>query len=319
MMNRSFMGCPRTPAPVRNASFLMSAAAVLETPTLLRKPSPTNANSSGCNGKENSMSCGTPAAVLQPPSAASTAAMQFLMFNQQRSMVEKAGMPSSSSGFNFAIPSIPDSTTTVTTRIIENLQISSSDTSLKRKHEEGQVSILKHPKRNEKRVQFEPLPLRPRNERNGNKWTSKAVPAITAGPSKQQPPSPDHPTKPDAKKLRVLTGTIEHIMKLTKSNAEASPLVEVFANVLSIKAGSYECEKMLLLRNRTGGPVMQGVFYEIDFRMPAVSVGDLVRCVGRLSGGSRLQILKLTLASPEEERMGHRLQTVSGFVVAVKR
>lgn len=88
------MGCPRTPAPVRNASFLMSAAAVLETPTLLRKPSPTNANSSGYNGKENSMSCGTPAAVLQPPSAASTAAMQFLMFNQQRSMVEKAGMVS---------------------------------------------------------------------------------------------------------------------------------------------------------------------------------------------------------------------------------
>ncbi|EAT42926.1 AAEL005554-PA [Aedes aegypti] len=306
-MNRSFLGCPRTPAPVRNASFLMSAAAVLETPTLLRNPSP-----SSTGGKENASSCGTTA--LQPPSAASTAAMQFLMFNQQRNIVGKSGMPTSTSGFNFAIPSIPDSTTTVTTRIIENLHISSSDTSLKRKQEDSQSSILKKPA---KRVQFEPLPLRPRNQMNGNKWSSKAIPAITAGSSKN-PSTPNPPKKLEANKLRVLTGSVEHILKLTKSNSDGFPLVEVFANVLSVKAGAYECEKILLLRNRTG-PIMQGVFYEIDFRMPAVSVGDFVRCVGRLTGGSRLQILKLTLASPEEERMSQRLQTVSGFVVAVKR
>ncbi|XP_062564906.1 uncharacterized protein LOC134227431 isoform X2 [Armigeres subalbatus] len=311
---------------MRNASFLMSAAAVLETPTLLKKP----ASDATDFGKENAVSCSASASVLQPPSAASAAAMQFLMFNQQmqqstaafsggrslfqRSMVEKSGMQSNSPGFNFAVPSIPDSTTTVaTTHIIENLQVSSSNTSLKRRSEDNHRAAVKIPP---KRVQFEPLPLKPRNQGNGNKWNSKAVAAIKAPPPKTSP-SKDT-TKPDAKKLRILTGSVEHIMKLTKCNPEGSPLVEVFANVLSVKIGAYECEKILLLRNRTG-PVMQGVFYEIDFRMPAVNVGDFVRCVGRLTGGSRLQILKITLASAEEERMSHRLQTVSGFAVAVRR
>ncbi|XP_065083121.1 uncharacterized protein LOC135705356 [Ochlerotatus camptorhynchus] len=322
-MNRNFMvNCPRTPAPVRNSSFLTSAAAVLETPTLLRKPA-----SSSTNNNEN-VASSTP--TLQPPSAASTAAMQFLMFNQMqsaaftnssnggtpflRNVANKNGVINSTSGFNFAIPNIPDSTTTVATRIIENLQISSSDASLKRKHEDGYGNSKIHAKR----VQFEPLPLKPRNQVNGNRWSSKtAFPALTSGPSKQTSP-PSKSTNSDVKKLRILTGSVEHIMKLSKTSPGGSPLVEVFANVLTIKAGAYECEKILLLRNRTG-PVMQGVFYEIDFHMPAVSVGDLVRCVGRLTGGSRLQILKITLATPEEDRMGQRLQTVSGFVVSVKR
>lgn len=321
-MNRnSMVNCPRTPAPVRNSSFLTSAAAVLETPTLLRKPA-----SSSTNGNGNVASS---THTIQPPSAASTAAMQFLMFNQMQSaaftnssnggtpfhhsLVNKHSMVNSTSGFNFAIPNIPDSTTTVTTRIVENLQISNNDASFKRKNENGCGGSAKFPAN---RVHFEPLPLNPRSQTNGNSWSSKpALPALTTGPSKKTSPGSN---KPDGKMLRILTGSVEHIMKLFKTNPVGSPLVEVFANVLAIKAGVYVCEKIILLRNRTG-PVMQGVFYEIDFDMPAVKVGDLVRCVGKLTGGSRLQILKMTLATPEDERMGQRLQTVSGFVVAVKR
>ncbi|XP_058834275.1 uncharacterized protein LOC131691699 [Topomyia yanbarensis] len=308
MKKNAIMNCPRTPAPMRNASFLMSAAAILETPTLLKKP----ASSTSVKPTPSCASSST----VQPPSAASTAAMQFLMFNQmqatgsgspfQQSMLNRTNMGSNTSGFNFTIPSVPDSTTTVTTRIIENLQFSSNENSYKRKLDgSAQNKPLK-------RVAFEPLPLKP----NITRRQQRTLPAI--GPAKQSAKPPNESGKPDPKKLCVITGSVEHVTKLTKYTVEVSPLVEVYANVLNIKTGGYECEKILLLRNKTG-PVMQGVFYEIDFRMTVLSVGDLVRCVGRLTNGSRLQILKITPATAEEERMAQRLQTVCGFTAAVKR
>ncbi|XP_038110851.1 uncharacterized protein LOC6037226 isoform X2 [Culex quinquefasciatus] len=165
-----------------------------------------------------------------------------------------------------------------------------------------------------KRVCFEPLPLQPQQSKP--KWVPKVVPAQTVGQSKGE--APKQKSKPDPKKLRIITGSVEHILKLSRSAPEEAPLVELFANILSIRKGAHDCERVLLLRNKSG-PVLQGVFFEIDFRMPVVGAGDCVRCVGRLTGGSRLQILKITPASDEDELMGLRLQKVSGFAAECKR
>ncbi|XP_058444112.1 uncharacterized protein LOC131425876 [Malaya genurostris] len=310
MMNKnSKISYPQTPAPLRNGSFLMSAAGILETPTLMNKPtssvseksSPYSANFNNC----------------QLPSAASTTAMQFLMFNQMQASCSgtpfrqnihgRTNLGNTATGLNFSIPSNTHSTTTtVSTNIVENFQLSNNQNSYKRKQED---SLQRKPL---KRVAFEPLPLKSNTNRNPQRVLSAICPA-------KQPNKPtDGSGKPDPKKFRIITGSLEYITKLTKSDTEGSPLVEVFANILSIKSGTYECEKILLLRNKSG-PVMLGVFYEIDFRMIAVGVGDLVRCVGRLTGGSRLQILKITPANAEDERMAQRLQTVCGFTATIKR
>ncbi|XP_055600789.1 uncharacterized protein LOC129749748 [Uranotaenia lowii] len=309
MFNRNAMGFPRTPAPVRNSSLLMSASAILETPTMIRKTGSQN------TGPANSGS------ILQPASAASAAAMQFLMMQTAFTNPEKAhaahqkSIPerteSSVSHFNLSMSNIPDSTTTVATRIIENYQVSSNGNELKRKLEPV-------PSKSSKRGSFELLPLRPHNRIGKSNFNLKALPPIPSRSDRQDSSSTAKPNV--GSMLRIITGSVDNILKLSKSpqSGDGLTLVELFANILSFKTGAYDCEKILLLRNRSG-PIIQGVFYEIDFRMAGIGVGDLVRCVGRLSGGSRLQILKITHASLEDEQMAARLQTVSGFVTNVKR
>ncbi|XP_055538318.1 uncharacterized protein LOC129725912 [Wyeomyia smithii] len=318
MMNRnnSKTSCPRTPAPLRNTSFLMSAAAILETPTLLKKSSTVSSSSE--------ISVTTSGHEFNPPSAASSAAMQFLMLNQQfqvatnnatpyrpRGELQQSNFAANSSYFNMPSPFVPPSSTTMEPNSVRTMQtISNAEGSFKRKSTEA------HTNKPAKRVAFEPLPLNP----NSKQWQNRNLPAITYGSSsKQAVKAPNEAAKKDPKQLRLITGSIEYIIKMTKLLPDyGSALLEIYANVLSIKEGTYQSEKVLLLRNRTG-PVMQGVFYEIDFRMTAIATGDLVRCVGRLNGGSRLQILKITPASVEDEQMGARLQTVSGFAATVKR
>ncbi|XP_055619597.1 uncharacterized protein LOC129764499 isoform X2 [Toxorhynchites rutilus septentrionalis] len=319
MYKNSLMKCPRTPAPMRNSSFLMSAAAILETPTLLKKTPTISANT---NNRSN-------VSHLQTPSAAPKAAMQLLMFNQMQTSAAISGSGespfshtsfekfnfSSSDGFNFATSNVPRAYTNHPTIAARHPPNFSNENLNKRKLEER----FSQAGRQAKRVSFDMFPLKPNKSLNANRRLSRVSQAIRSSSSMTTKHTQSELTKSVPKRLRILTGTVENVLKLTKTAPEgSSPLVEVFAMVLNIKSGTYECEKVLLLRNKTG-PIMQGVFYEIDFRMELISVGDLVRCVGRLTGGSRLQILKIAQATPEEERMAQRLQTVSGFVLAIKR
>lgn len=256
--------------------------AILETPAMIQRP-PSTAN--------------IKTAVVGPsPAKPSTSLSGFWMFSDGPK--PKPEVPGSSrgttSGYHF---SLPDSTSFV----------ASTKENISRPVEARPPA---------KRVCFEPLPVQP--PRNTVKWTPKAAPVQPSRQTKppQEPPKQQY-SKPDPKKLRVITGSVEHILKLSRSAPEEPPLVELYATILNVKKGAHECERILLLRNKTG-PVIQAIFFEIDFRMPPVGVGDLVRCVGRLTGGSRLQILKITAASEEEERMSHRLQTVSGFAAGVR-
>ncbi|XP_035898757.1 uncharacterized protein LOC118506130 [Anopheles stephensi] len=120
--------------------------------------------------------------------------------------------------------------------------------------------------------------------------------------------------------LRIISGTIEHLQKTIREQGRLPLLLETVANVVSIKPGTRMKEKIILLRNRNQGPVMQGVFYEIDLDLPPLAVGDLVRCVGRLQPvGSRLQILKIGRTTEQYDRAILRLQTVSAFTTKVRR
>uniref|UniRef100_A0A8W7Q177 Uncharacterized protein n=1 Tax=Anopheles coluzzii TaxID=1518534 RepID=A0A8W7Q177_ANOCL len=121
--------------------------------------------------------------------------------------------------------------------------------------------------------------------------------------------------------LRILSGTIEHLQKAIREQGRQVPLLlETVANVISIKPGTKVKEKIILLRHRNQGPVMQGVFYEIDHDLPPLAPGDLVRCVGRLQPvGSRLQILKINRTTEAYGRAIMRLQTVSAFTAKVRR
>ncbi|XP_052871787.1 uncharacterized protein LOC128277378 [Anopheles cruzii] len=128
-------------------------------------------------------------------------------------------------------------------------------------------------------------------------------------------------SKPDSKgTLRIVSGTIEHILKIIREQPKTPLLLETVASVLAIRAGSRATEKVLLLRNRNVGPVLQAVFYEIDVGLTPLAMGDRVRCVGRLqSNGSRFQILKITHTTDQYERAIVRLQTVSTFTSKVMR
>ncbi|XP_058066285.1 uncharacterized protein LOC131215903 [Anopheles bellator] len=128
-------------------------------------------------------------------------------------------------------------------------------------------------------------------------------------------------SKPDSKaSLRIVSGTIEHILKIIREQPKTPLLLETVASVLAIRAGSRATEKVLLLRNRNVGPVLQAVFYEIDTGLTPLAIGDRVRCVGRLqTNGSRFQILKITHTTDQYERAIVRLQTVSTFTSKVMR
>ncbi|XP_052889299.1 uncharacterized protein LOC128297660 [Anopheles moucheti] len=119
--------------------------------------------------------------------------------------------------------------------------------------------------------------------------------------------------------LHIVSGTIEHLQKTIREQSKLPLLLETVANVISIKPGTRKKEKVILLRHRNQGPVMQGIFYEIDMDLAPLAPGDLVRCVGRLQTiGSRLQILKIGRTTEQYNRAILRLQTVSAFATKLR-
>uniref|UniRef100_A0A182RR06 Uncharacterized protein n=1 Tax=Anopheles funestus TaxID=62324 RepID=A0A182RR06_ANOFN len=150
-------------------------------------------------------------------------------------------------------------------------------------------------------------------------------PASTNIPKGCSSIAPSHPeanvSAQEAKtSLRIISGTIEHLQKTIREQGKLPLLLETVANVVSIKPGTRVKEKVILLRHRNHGPVMQGIFYEIDMVLPSLAPGDLVRCIGRLqSVGSRFQILKISRTTEHYNRAIVRLQTVSAFATKVRR
>uniref|UniRef100_A0A182JDM4 Uncharacterized protein n=1 Tax=Anopheles atroparvus TaxID=41427 RepID=A0A182JDM4_ANOAO len=170
---------------------------------------------------------------------------------------------------------------------------------------------------------------------NKRKYPEPTVTGAPAGPSKYLKVSqgnskafPATATTNDETKgtldakatLRIVTGTIDHLQKIIREQPKYPLLLETVANVLTVKPGSRPKEKVVLLRNRNAGPVLQALYYEIDADLPPLVAGDLVRCVGRIQPvGNRLQILKITRTTEQHDRAIARLQTVSAFTTKVRR
>ncbi|XP_058171961.1 uncharacterized protein LOC131286967 [Anopheles ziemanni] len=120
--------------------------------------------------------------------------------------------------------------------------------------------------------------------------------------------------------LRIVSGTIDQILKIIREQPKYPLLLETVANVLVVKSGTRAKERVILLRGHNAGPVLQAVYYEIDADLPPLGAGDLVRCVGRIQPvGNRLQILKITRTTEQHDRAIARLQTVSAFTTKVRR
>lgn len=172
---------------------------------------------------------------------------------------------------------------------------------------------------------FKPLPLQ--NPSMALNATLANVPA-----SKEPPKSVG---------MKIVTGTIAKILRTHKDNSDVNALYEVFgmpptiivvnavsfkhllnnffthagAKVLSLRNGNGPIEKLLLVRNETG-PVMQAVYYEIDYGLPNIAVGSSLRIIGRLIGINRMQILKMSVSTAASHtRLATRLETISSFII----
>ncbi|KFB51156.1 hypothetical protein ZHAS_00019414 [Anopheles sinensis] len=338
--------CPQTPAPPRaNHRFPMSAA-ILETPSIMSSfreatvpcpknptPAPTEPPAmqfitpfASSSWTESSMFGGNPASVK--PSRAQGLNNSFLdrsfsstysksssvksnvplvplhsnsMLNRSFIVPERKYTPPTSSGFptlgNFH--RAKQGTNLNATMPLFNI---SSSLASKRKFPEPTAPMTSAPSGPSKYVKIS----------QGN---IRALPAATSS-------TPDEvKIILDAKAtLRIVSGTIDHILKIIREQPKYPLLLETVANVLSVKAGTRAKEKVVLLRHHNAGPVLQAVYYEIDADLPPFGAGDLVRCVGRIQPvGNRLQILKITRTTEQHDRAIARLQTVSAFTTKVRR
>ncbi|XP_055703193.1 uncharacterized protein LOC129801850 [Phlebotomus papatasi] len=115
--------------------------------------------------------------------------------------------------------------------------------------------------------------------------------------------------------LQIITGNIAQIQKMNKELEGQNFLFETHAKLLLVKEGKYTCEKLILLRNESG-PVLQGVFYEIDHKLPAnVEEGQIVRCVGRFNHYNRFNIMKISSTNSAFVDLSNRLHAISHFTI----
>lgn len=172
---------------------------------------------------------------------------------------------------------------------------------------------------------FKPLPLQ------SNSPASTALKITLANvPVHKEPPKPAG--------MKIVTGTIDRIIRTFKQNPDLDALFEVFgkyaegyplffvshlhflftfyfagANVLSIR-NTGSIEKLLIVRNNTG-PVMQAVYYEIDYGLPDIVVGNSLRIIGRMVGINRMQVMKISKLTASQTKLATRLETISSFIV----
>lgn len=105
--------------------------------------------------------------------------------------------------------------------------------------------------------------------------TSTSFTSRTPAPVASTSPKVTEPKKNDGSDLRIITGTVEVILKILYSSENTIPtLYEVFGKIIKIKPGKYPCEQIILLRYE--GPVMGAVFYEIDMKLIGIFEGKRV-------------------------------------------
>ncbi|XP_023015718.2 uncharacterized protein isoform X1 [Leptinotarsa decemlineata] len=101
-------------------------------------------------------------------------------------------------------------------------------------------------------------------------------------------------------KIFVFTGSVEKVMKWNKIFRNHFCFFEVIASIVSIQEGSVKTQKVMLLRDKKG-PVLQVVYYRsthLDLR--DFYIGQMIRCIGRMSGQNVLNAESIRCASPEE-------------------
>ncbi|XP_046390757.1 uncharacterized protein LOC124159177 isoform X2 [Ischnura elegans] len=151
-------------------------------------------------------------------------------------------------------------------------------------------------------------------DRKSDKFNLKRDPSENKKEAKVGNASNKQPFDPARISLRVLTGSIEKVIKWEKmyENKFEKPnfLFEIIAPLLQMKTGSKPIEKQILLRE-PGSPVLTIIFYEIDRVAPQLTVGDNVRCICRPLGKRRYQAFSVRAATPKELSCVERLSFLS--------
>ncbi|XP_077289749.1 uncharacterized protein LOC143913667 [Arctopsyche grandis] len=116
--------------------------------------------------------------------------------------------------------------------------------------------------------------------------------------------------------MRVFTGPVDKVIKWYKILQEIAVdhVFEVIARCVSVKTGN-GCEKHILVRD-TSGPVLQVVFYEIDFLLPEIKVGSSLRVMGKMIAKNRMKAFKVREVVAFEEAALPRLCAISHHMVA---
>ncbi|KAJ6632675.1 hypothetical protein Bhyg_15750 [Pseudolycoriella hygida] len=155
----------------------------------------------------------------------------------------------------------------------KNLMESNKGTSSHGNKQHGFVTAVAYDNNlqpNRKRPSLEAIeegPARKKNQSSNDNSVEKNVQTKSANGQDETKKNlkAKNPTPSKLVDQRCLTGDVAQVLKLNKSFPNVNAFYEVYAKVLKADS-TKERKKTLLLRNNFG-PVLQGVFYEIDFKM----------------------------------------------------
>ncbi|XP_044252990.1 uncharacterized protein LOC123003968 [Tribolium madens] len=110
------------------------------------------------------------------------------------------------------------------------------------------------------------------------------------------------------------TGTVERV--LTWNRMLKQPCYfEVIASVLSLQEGAFG-QKTVLLRDKKG-PILQVVYYTCyDIDESPIIVGQMLRCVGYMTGINTLTAVSIRTATPDEVTTLKRYCYIGDFTIS---
>ncbi|KAJ8959080.1 hypothetical protein NQ318_022337 [Aromia moschata] len=125
----------------------------------------------------------------------------------------------------------------------------------------------------------------------------------------------------ESERMFIFTGTVERIIKWNKIFQNHFCYFEVIASVISIQEGTIKSQKIMLLRDRKG-PILQMIYYgTTHLNIEDFHVGQILRCMGKMSAPNVLNAISIRSASQEEVDILQRLclvcdQAISHFLNA---
>ncbi|RZB40050.1 hypothetical protein BDFB_004027, partial [Asbolus verrucosus] len=116
-------------------------------------------------------------------------------------------------------------------------------------------------------------------------------------------------------KTYFFTGNVERVIKwhrIFKSRC----YFEVIASIVSMREGPINLQKIILLKDKKG-PILQVIHYlNHVVQLEDFSIGQMLRCVGYMSGPNVLTAISIRLATPDEVATLKRYCYIGDFAIS---